>query len=175
MSWEQITAIASVASACILAVASVAAIVQLRHAGNANQLTAYLTLLEQSNSLEMIAARLHFQKLDLTEPGAVEQALDDPQVQMVANQIQATCGVVRGTSVPDALLYPLTAFAVRFWPKLAPIARLARERTGLPVWIDVQYYATVWDSRDYTGRRLRTYPTELREEVEADMAAGESA
>jgi hypothetical protein len=171
MSWEQITAVASVGSACILAVASTAAIVQLRHARNANRLTAYLMLFDRSNSPEMIAARLHLQKLQLTEPGAVERALDDPQVQMVGNQIQATCEVVRVTAVPDELLYPLIAFAVRFWPKLAPIARLSRERTGIPVWIDVQYYASIWESRDYTKRRLRTYPTELREEIEAEMAA----
>ena len=174
MSWEQVTAIASVGSACILAVASAAAIVQLRHARNANRLTAYLMLFEQGNSPDMIAARLHLANMDLGEPGAVERALDDPQVHMVGNHIQAACGLVRGTSVPDSLLYPMIAFAARFWPKLAPIARLARKRTGLPVWIDIQYFASIWDRKDYTGQLLRTYPGKLREEIEADIAAGKT-
>jgi len=151
MSWEQVTAIASVGSACILAVASAAAIVQLRHARNANRLTAYLMLFEQGNSPAMLAARLHLANMDLSEPDTVERALDDPQFLMAGNHIQATCVLVRGTSLPDSLLYPMIAFAARVWPKLAPIAR---------------------DQRDYTGRLLRTYPGKLREEIEADMAAG---
>jgi hypothetical protein len=172
MSWEQITAIASVGSACILAVASVAAVVQLRHARNANRLTAYLMLFEQGNTPDMVAARLHLAKMQINDPGAAERALDDPQIQMVGNHIQAACGLVRGTSVPDSLLYPMIAFAARFWPKLAPIARLARKRTGLPVWIDVQYFASIWERRNYTGMLLQTYPAELRAQIEADMAAG---
>jgi Flp pilus assembly protein protease CpaA len=72
MSWEAVSAIASIASAFIVLVAAFAAVQQLRHMRLANQLSSFFQVMAWIQSAEGIEARRFLASLDLGDRATLQ-------------------------------------------------------------------------------------------------------
>ena len=162
MSAEIVTAIGSIASALILAIATIAAIVQLRHLRWANQLQGFLTLFDRFNSPEMIEARNFCLAQDFTDPAAVAKVMDggiDRRVLMAGNYFQELGSLIRTGVLDRDLFAPIFYNAPQMWDRLAPVAAaISNVRGGGPVWLDMQYAAWLAQQEPFPNTVARLYP-----------------
>ncbi len=172
MTWEQITAMASIASAIILAVGAFAAIVQLRHARLANQLEGYLSLFAAFASPEMVEARQFVTSLEVRSVEAaskeIEQGLD-PRISRMGNYLQEVGSLIRARVLERHLFVPIIGNCQDIWPKLAPYATVLRRSSGAPIWADVQYLAFVITKEDLNQSFKRAFPRAFRELLDRDL------
>lgn len=176
MTWEEIAALGSIASAVILAIGSVAAVIQLRHARLSNQLEGYLSLYRQSNSAEMSEARTHVHRLPIVDDAAAAKHVAagiDPRISLVGNFLNELASLTRARVLDRDLFIPLLWQCTWLWPKLAPYARALRRRHGMPTWADVQYVAESSSNEDYLRRLRSLYPRAFRKILDVD--SGEPA
>lgn len=171
MTWEEIAALGSIASAVILAIGSVAAVIQLRHARLSNQLEGYLSLYRQSNSAEMSDARTYVHQIPIADDAAAAKHVAagiDPRISLVGNFLNELASLARARVLDRDLFIPLLWQCTWLWPKLAPYARALRRRNSMPTWADIQYVAES-SSNDYYLRRLRSlYPRAYRKILDID-------
>jgi hypothetical protein len=142
MAWEALTGIAAVASALILLVGSVAAILQLRDLRLANQLGVYIQLIEQMQSADIVDARKYIETRDFNDPAVLQAAISpsiDPRIVALGVHLQSACRMLNLGLLDDELFFIYSSIAPQVWIKLAPIARALREREGTPRWIDIEY------------------------------------
>lgn len=171
MTWEEIAALGSIASAVILAIGSVAAVVQLRHARLSNQLEGYLTLYRQSNSLEMNDARMYVRGLPIADDAtAAKHVADgiDPRITLLGNYLNELASLVRARVLDRDLFIPLLWQCTLLWPILAPYARAMRRRNSMPTWADVQYVAESSSNEDYLRKLRSLYPRAFRRILDVD-------
>ncbi|MBV9103414.1 MAG: hypothetical protein JO060_07465 [Candidatus Eremiobacteraeota bacterium] len=162
LSPEVIAAIGSIASALILAIATIAAIVQLRHLRWATQLQGFLALFDRFNSPEMIEARNFCLAQDFTDPSAVAALMEggiDRRVLMAGNYFHELGSLIRTGVLDRDLFAPIFYNAPQMWEKLAPVAEaISKVRGGGPVWLDMQYAAWLARQEPFTDAVRRLYP-----------------
>lgn len=124
----------------MLLVASIAALLQLKHLRLSNQLTAYLHVMEKLWSPEMVAARVWLESQDFSDLSVLDAAYNDPRVRMVGSFFQGV-GRLFNCGVLDEGLFgpPLLANFPLVWKSLKPIAVRHRALLKMPVYSDVEY------------------------------------
>ena len=169
MSWEALTALASVASALIVLVASAAAVLQLRHLRLANQLEAYLDIMTSFQSPEMTAARSFLATCDMTDPATVASLTSpvvEPRLSAVGTHYQTVARLLNRGVLDEELFGGYHDTAPRLWTKLKPVADVLRQRANSPIWIDFEYLV-YRSKRDHLIKRfLARYPAEFVNEAQ---------
>lgn len=169
MSWEALTALASVASAVIVLVASIAAVLQLRHLRLANQLQAYLDIMMSFQSPEMTAARHFLATSDMTDPNtvvALTSPATDPRVLLVGAHYQTVARLLNHGVLDEELFGAYHDTAPRIWTSLQPIADVMRRRARSPIWIDLEYLVYRSKRDRLVKGFLARYPADFVEEAQ---------
>ncbi|MBV8082972.1 MAG: hypothetical protein JO347_05540 [Candidatus Eremiobacteraeota bacterium] len=150
MSWEALTAIASLITAAVIAVTAIVAIVQIRHLRTANQLAAALTLYEEFDNADFRVART-FVDTELEErmkdPVFRDELLSGKFDRNVHLEIRVgnyweKFGLLMRTGLLDQTLFLDwgTGGCIRDWRAMREVTRLIRVRVP-PVWRDFEYCA----------------------------------
>ena len=141
MTWESITALAAIVNCVVLAVAAVAAVMQLSHLRLANQLESYAHYTERIQSSEMAEARAFLESLDLSTPALVERAITplDHRVAFLGAHLQSVCRLLNLGVLDERMFFAYISFLPQIWLKLGPIAHALREREDTPRWADIEY------------------------------------
>ncbi|HEX3631592.1 MAG TPA: hypothetical protein VHZ01_03705 [Casimicrobiaceae bacterium] len=164
MSWEALGALASFASAIIVLVAAIAAVRQLRHMRLANQLHSYHEIMAWMQSAESLEARRFLNSLDLSDPAtllAVTTPVVDQRLAALGAHYQNVARLLN-LGVLDEVLFALYYdMTPRIWPQLQPVAAVMRERTGSPIWIDIEYLVYRGHKKQIVQRVLRRYPADF--------------
>jgi hypothetical protein len=164
MSWEALTAISSILSVVVVIVAALAAVRQLRHMSLANQLHAYLEITRFSSSDEWIEGRRFLRSLDLGDPAqlsAVTSPDIDRRILALAVHYQHVARLLNLGLLDDALFGAYYDMAPRIWSELQPIAAVMRERTGTPIWVDIEYLSYRERKQRILHKILRRYPADF--------------
>lgn len=168
MSWEALTALASVASALILLVASTAAVLQLRHLRLANQLQAYLDIMTSFQSPEMSTARHFLRTCDMTDPTTVASLTSpvvEPRVLAVGAHFQMVARLLNRGVLDEELFAAYHDTAPRIWTSLKPVADVMRRRASSPIWIDFEYLVYRSKRDRLVKRFLARYPADFVKEA----------
>jgi hypothetical protein len=142
MTWDAIGALGSILGVFVLAAASVAAFVQLKHLRLANQLASYALYTEQLQSAEITEARAFLESLDLSAQDVVESVITphvDHRIVTIGAHFQAVCRLLNLGILDERVFIAYVSVAPQVWEKLKPIAYALREREGAPRWIDIEY------------------------------------
>ena len=142
MTWDALAALGSILSTVILAVASVAAVLQLKHLQRANQLESYAHFLGELQSPELVEARIFLESLDVTDSRVLEAVLTpqlDHRIVKIGAHFQAVCRLLNLGILDDRLFIVYHWLALGLWTQLQPIAYVLREREGAPRWLDIEY------------------------------------
>lgn len=169
MSWEALTALASVASALIVLVASAAAVLQLRHLRLANQLQAYLDIMTAFQSPEMSAARHFLATCDMTDPTTVASLTSpvvEPRVLAIGTHFQMVARLLNRGVLDEELFAGYHDTAPRIWTKLKPVADVLRQRAPSPIWIDFEYLVYRSKRDRLVKRFLARYPADFIQEAQ---------
>ncbi len=169
VSWEAVTALASVASALIVLVASTAAVLQLRHLRLANQLQAYLDIMTSYQSPEMTAARHFLATCDMTDPATVASLTSpivEPRLLAVGTHYQTVARLLNRGVLDEALFGGYHDTAPRIWTKLKPVADVLRRRATSPIWIDFEYLVYRSKRDRLVKRFLARYPADFVKEAQ---------
>jgi len=148
MSWEALTAVGTLGSALVVAVAAGAAVLQIRHLRAANQLEAILKIYDTFNSNEMVVAR-RFCLNELPRALAPESSYAappqdiDPRVLLVGNFFNEIGALVVDGFLDERLVWPLVPTAGRLWLVLSRLAHEWRRQRPDPVWADFEYIAAL--------------------------------
>ncbi len=151
MTWEIVSAIGSLLAGVVLLVASIAAVLQLRHLRLSNQMTAYFHVMERLYSPEFVEARQSLESLDLRDPATLdsiiaENSLENHHVRIIGNLFQSVARLMNFGVLDEDLFNPIAALAASTWKSLRPFAYEYRKRHGMPLWGDMEYltfrYAT---------------------------------
>ncbi len=150
MSPEWVTAIATFFTALVIAASAVAALVQLRHMPNSNQLAVFSDFRHEMES-EPLNSAYRFVLFELSarvnDPRFRRETLssDPPNRRMIvalANFFDSTGLIVRHDMVDRDLACDLLyGYIVRCWDALAPLTASMRARLGYRVWEDFEYLA----------------------------------
>jgi hypothetical protein len=167
MTWEAIAAFGSVASAVILLIAAVAAVIQIKHLRLANQLECYLQLMQELNSRDVVEARRFIESADFNDPEALRAATEpelDDRIRHIATHFQSVARLLNLGVLDEEMFAGHVATAAPVWKALRPVYRVMRERTGMPVLADLEYLAdrTARDEQWLT-RYMKRYPREFVE------------
>ena len=176
MSWEAVTALATVTSSVIVAVA---AVVQIRHLRAGNQLEAILRIYDDFNSTEMLAARRYC----LTElPGELENETAraallsgeiDPRLSRVGNFANEIGALLVDGFIDERLIWPLVPLTARIWRIVAPVTYDWRRRRPDPVWSDFEYLAAL-DERVSHTRHIGRFPAWFRARLQVERGASDA-
>lgn len=176
MSWEAVTALATLASAIIVAIAAVAAVIQIRHLRAGNQLEAILRIYDTFNGREMLEAR----RFCLSEfpamlnAASAAQLIDrglDARIMLVANFHNEIGALVVDRFLDERLAWPLVPITARLWKIMEPLAAEYRKRQDDPVWADFQYLGSLEErvSRaSHVGRYPRAFQKRLASQYSED-------
>lgn len=170
MNVEGLNIALSLATLIVIGVASVAAIVQLRHLRTSNQLSGMLEILNQWNLPAVQTALSELRRIPekLKDPAYV-QALNAPgsidrvkYPEFLALDLWEQIGtyVKRGLIDESILLDITSAQVVNAWKLAEPVITVVRTRTGLSAFENFEYLAvrtTLWNRRYPDG----TYPANL--------------
>lgn len=150
MSPEWVTAIASFATFVVIAATAIAALVQLRHMRNSNQIEVLTEFRHTMDSPEFRDA-FHFIRYELpglmndSEGRRILMVLDSPEsqrVNLVANYLDYACSFVKHGVVNRDLACDLWySTVVRSWDGLAPLIASRRAMLGYRLWEDFEYLA----------------------------------
>ncbi len=169
VSWEATTALASVASALIVLVASAAAVLQLRHLRLANQLQAYLDIKKAYDSPEFQAARHFLRTCDMSDPdtvAAMTMPIVDPRLNAIGAHYQHVARLLNRGVLDEELFAAYHDTAPRVWKSLQPVADALRRGTGSPIWIDFEYLAYRSQRDRLVEKFLARYPADFVEHAQ---------
>jgi hypothetical protein len=169
VSWEALTALASIASALIVLVASTAAVLQLRHLRLANQLQAYLDIMTSYQSPELTAARHFLATCDMADPTTVASLTSptvEPRLLAVGAHYQVVARLLNRGVLDEDLFGPYHDTSPRIWSQLKPVADVLRQRASSPIWIDFEYLAYRSKRDRLVKRFLARYPAEFVKEAQ---------
>jgi hypothetical protein len=161
MSWEAISAVASLASAAIVFVAAIAALIQLRHVRLANQLQSYTQFMAALQSPELTEARRYVQSLDVSDPAVIAAATTpevDRRITAVGVHFQSVSRLLNQGVLDERLFAPYFDTTPRVWRTLEPIAAVIRERVGSPMWVDIEYLVYRAEKGRLLHKHLSAYP-----------------
>ncbi|HTV75078.1 MAG TPA: hypothetical protein VMD47_10940 [Candidatus Acidoferrales bacterium] len=142
MTWEAIGAFGSILAAVVLAVASFAALLQLKHLRLASQLESYAHCVNELQSAEITEARAFLETLDASDPAALEAAITphvDHRIAILGAHFQSICRLLNLGVLDERLFVVYVSILPSIWSKLKPIAYALREREDAPRWIDIEY------------------------------------
>ena len=148
MTAEWLTAIASLATFIVIAASAVAAVVQLRHVRNSNQLVVFNDFRQQTESepyrSALMFARTEFPQRCNDEAFRRELLSDDSprwlMLRDLCNLLDETGALVKNRMVDrnlacDLLYVPV----VRTWDGLEPLIASRRAMAGYKIWEDFEY------------------------------------
>lgn len=167
MTWEALTALATLASAVVVAIAATAAVLQIRHLRAGNQLEAILRIYDSFNSNEMLLARTYCLNdfpgvLDADDLHAIIARGDiDPRVTSVGNFFNEIGALVVDGFLDERLVWPLVPIANRLWRILSPLAHEWRRQRQDPVWADFEYIAAL-EEHVTRSTHIARFPTWFR-------------
>ncbi len=166
MTWDSLAAVGSIASAVVLAVASIAALVQIRHFRLATQLECYLETMREINQVEMVEARTFIRNMDFTDARVLDKILSpqlDARVGKLMTALQTVSRLFKLGILDEEMMVVPIGLVVELWPRVFPIVQELRRRTGLPYLTDAEYL--VYRVRqDRTIEKLaKRYPKEFME------------
>lgn len=170
MTWEAVTAIASLSSAIVVCVAAVAAVIQIRHLRTGNQLEAFLRIYDVFNSPDMIAARRYcLEELpDVLANDSLRAAFIagpiEPRLLLVGNFENEVGALVVDGFLEERLVWPLVPIAARLWAIAEPVAQHLRSQRDYPVWADFEYIAALRE-RISIDRYVNRFPTWFRDRL----------
>jgi hypothetical protein len=172
MRWEEVTALAALASAIVVAVAATAAVLQIRHLRAGNQLEAILRIYDTFNSTEMVEARRYcIYELpgiladDTSRAALLGAAQLDRRISLVGNFNNQIGTLVVGGFLDERLIWPLIPLAARVWRTVAPIAHEWRRRND-PIWFDFEYIAAL-EERVTRETHISRFPAWFQERLHA--------
>jgi len=150
MSWEALTAIASLITAIVIAATAIIAVVQIRHLRTANQLSAALSLYQEVDQVELRKART-FVATELEEsvrdPAFREELVSgkfdrDLHPEIRLGNYWEKFGLLMRTGLIDRKLFLDwgSASCLDCWKELRPVTKLIRVQTP-EVWRDFEYLA----------------------------------
>lgn len=148
MSWEALTALGTLGSALVVAVAAGAAVLQIRHLRAGNQLEAILKIYDTFNSNEMVVARRYcltdLPPILATDASCAAMLRDtDPRVLLVGNFFNEIGALVVDGFLDERVIWPLVPTAGRLWRILSGLAHEWRRQRSDPVWADFEYVAAL--------------------------------
>jgi hypothetical protein len=164
MSWEALSAIASLTSAVIFLVAAGAAVMQLRHLRLANQLQSYLEIMSAMQSPELIESRRFIHSQDFTDPEILRAATVpevDRRILAIGVHYQEVARLLNLGVLEEELFGAYFDMAPRVWKALRPIAEVIRERTSSPIWIDIEYLVYRGQKKSLLQKFLNRYPADF--------------
>jgi hypothetical protein len=164
MSWEALTALAAVANTAIVLVAAVAAVLQIRHLRLGNQLQSYLQIMNEAQKPELIEARRYLRRQDFTNPETLEAATTpqvDPRITAVGIHFQSVARLLNRGALDEELFAPYFDMTPTVWKSLQPIAAVIRERTSVPMWIDIEYLAYRVEKKNLLHKYLKRFPDDF--------------
>ena len=163
VTWEAVTALSTLGSAVVVAIAATAAVLQIRHLRAGNQLAAVLRIYDVFNGPEMVEARryciydLPTILADDAARAAMAGAKMDPRVTLVGNFANEIGALVVDGFLDQRLIWPLVPITARIWRIVAPLAHeWRRERTD-PIWADFEYLAALEERVDRESH-IRRFP-----------------
>jgi hypothetical protein len=149
MSAEWVTAIATVGTFVVIAGSAVAALMQLRHMHDSNQMLAYnecrATMDSEHfrNALISIRGQLAAR---LKDPNAIEEIVasefagDYAGIRLVANLFESLGLFVRTGMMEERIACELwSGIIVATWDALRPLTALLRERVDPAIWLNFEY------------------------------------
>jgi hypothetical protein len=172
MTWEAVTAVATLASAIVVAVAATAAVLQIRHLRAGNQLQAILRIYDIFNSAEMVAARryciddLPAVLSDESSRAALAAGTIDPRLLLVGNFNNELGALVVDGFLDERLVWPVVPVAARIWKVVEPIALEWRQGREDPVWADFEYIAAL-QGRITRDTHIDRFPGWFRQRLRA--------
>jgi hypothetical protein len=174
--WEELSALATVASAIVVAIAAIAAVLQLRHLRLANQLQCYLEVMEGLQSPEISEARRFLQSLDFSDPETLRATTVpelDPRIVALGVHYQLVSRLLNRGVLDEELFLAYHDTVSRVWRQLQPVAAVMRARTNSALWIDVEYLAYRSEKKGLLQKFLSRYPTDFaRQTTLAHIIAG---
>jgi hypothetical protein len=173
MNWEALTALGTLLSTLVVAVAAMAAVVQIRHLRAANQLEAILRIYDVFNSAEMMASRQYwFNELpnllkdDDFRARVLGSRQVDPRLTLVGNFYNEIGALVVDGFLDERLVWPLVPIAGRLWQTAGPIAQEWRRQQPDPVWADFEYIAAL-DEHVTRETHIGRFPRWFRARLQA--------
>lgn len=173
MTWEALTALGTLISAAIVAVAAGAAVLQIRHLRAGNQIEAILRIYDKFNSSEMLAARAYcLNELPAVLADRISRRASlaseiDPRATSVGNFFNELGVLVVDGFLDERLVWPMVPIAARLWRVVSPVAQELRRERPDPVWADFEYVAALEEriTRDtHVGRFPAWFRPRLTEE-----------
>jgi hypothetical protein len=164
MSWEALTALASLVNATIVVVAAFAAVLQLRHLRLANQLQSYLQFTQAMQAPEFIEARRFLQTHDFADPETLAAATTpelDRRLSTIGVHYQSVARLMNRGVLDEELFAHYFDMMPRVWRDLQPVAAVIRERLGVPTWIDIEYLVYRAEKRNLLHKYLNRYPDDF--------------
>ncbi len=148
-------------SAVVLLVASIAALVQIRHLRLATQLECYLQTMRDMNTQEMVDARTFVRNANFNDPNILDALLNpqlDARIGKLITWLQTVSRLFNLRILDEEMMAIHIGVVTELWPRVLPIVRELRRRTGLPYLTDAEYLV-YRVRRDRTITRLaRRYP-----------------
>lgn len=142
MAWDALAALGSIAGALILLVGSIAAVVQLKHLRLANQIGAYLDIMQRFNSAEMVEARTFIDSHDFADPAVLAKVFEnglDHRALQYGGLCQTVARLINLRILDWRLFSPVILAATQSWRGLRPIAYELRKRGSSNLrWLDVE-------------------------------------
>jgi hypothetical protein len=175
VTWEAVTALSTLASAVVVAIAATAAVLQIRHLRAGNQLAAVLRIYDIFNGPEMVQARkyclyeLPALLADDAARAAIAGAELDPRVLLVGNFANEVGALVVDGFLDQRLIWPLVPLTARVWHIVAPLAHEFRRDRSDPVWADFEYLAALEERVD-RERHVRRFPSWFRSRLRREKS-----
>jgi hypothetical protein len=162
MSWEAVTALASLGTFLVIGATAIAALVQLHHLRAANQLNALLTVLQfpyqpiQREARKFITDELSERLRDAQfrrelEEGSVDRAIHK---ELIVCDYYERIGSVIKNGLLAAELYLDQSSPELTWRRLEPAISIARRKRGCTVYENFEYLIALsraWDRRHPTA------------------------
>ena len=168
MGWDAISAIGSIVAATVLLVATVAALVQLKHLRLANQIGSYVEIMRHMNSPEMVEARTYAESHDFEDPETVRKALAgglDHRLLTWAGYYQMVARLIN-LGILDRELFAMVAItAPRTWRMVRPLAYAMRAQDPNPRWFDLEYLVYRCDRSPINVKR---YDAQFRDAIKLE-------
>jgi len=163
MSWEAVSALATLASAIVVAVAATAAVMQIRHIHLGNQLEVVLRIYERYDSGEMAEARRYVYETlpDVIQDEPTRRAMAatvlDPRIAVLTGFYMEIGALIADGLLEERLINRLGPSVARAWNVLAPLAAELRSLNPEPIWAGFEFFAALHE-RTTADQRIRRYP-----------------
>lgn len=176
MSWEALTALATLGTFFVILMSAAAALKQLRHSNAANQVAALIELRESLESPRAVAAR-NFIMTELpkrlNDPAEARKLARAPsfwgeydEVRYIGNILDTFGLLVKKKIVDKNFFYESFGYVVlSIWDALLPLTTCVRRASGLDFWGNFEYLAYLATRFNESSGGIKTYspyPANLR-------------